>query len=330
MKKQVLEYIKMLSLSDKKSLSQKALKVTEECGELAKVVLPYDNAAGTTHRFIEKNRILEEAVDTILAAISLPYELGYTHEDIENMMQHKAEKWQGLQAKEEKVDYPIPYEIHITVDLECGNNSDDVWVGETMKEFGEIQLKLFMETCKKIGVKPIVLDLENSGESVMKDVMTSSKHIGNNASAYIECERIVNDLKNQEFKVVRSKIETVPWHPAAPTEEGDVMPNDCYFEAHIGCIITREEKGELEYIAETHAAHISRNFFKKLEGDKYVNMITLRKYEGTYYQFCHDLTALTNALYEEKIEFDKVITEFSIYDTKVSHDFLWLEKKEVV
>ena len=60
MNTQLLDYIKKLSLDDKKTLSQKALKVAEESGELAKVVLPFDNAAGTIHRFIEKGRILEE------------------------------------------------------------------------------------------------------------------------------------------------------------------------------------------------------------------------------------------------------------------------------
>ena len=30
----------------------------------------------------------------------------------------------------------------------------------------------------------------------------------------------------------------------------------------------------------------------------------------------------------EHIKFEKVITEFAIYDTKVSHDFMWLETKK--
>ncbi len=80
MSPELFEYIQRLSLADKKTLSQKALKVAEESGELAKVVLPFDNAAGTIHRFIEKGRILEESVDVILTAISIAYELGYTHE----------------------------------------------------------------------------------------------------------------------------------------------------------------------------------------------------------------------------------------------------------
>lgn len=40
------DFIKKLSLSDKKTLSQKALKTCEEVGELAKAVLPFDSAHG--------------------------------------------------------------------------------------------------------------------------------------------------------------------------------------------------------------------------------------------------------------------------------------------
>jgi hypothetical protein len=50
--------------------------------------------------------------------------------------------------------------------------------------------------------------------------MTSSKHFGDNRSAYDESLRIVNELKDYGYKVVRSKIESVPWHPAAPRYNG--------------------------------------------------------------------------------------------------------------
>lgn len=308
----------MLSEKDKKNLSQKALKVSEEGGELAKVILPYDNADGTTHRFVEKTRILEESVDTILSAISIPYSLGFTHDEIFEMMQRKAEYWQSLQAKEAKVEYPIPYEIHITVSLVPE---------ETMKKAYEMQVKMFKHLCERLQVKPIILDLENDGEVVMKDVMTSSKHIGNNASAYEEAQRIVRGLEYEGFLVVRSKIETVPWHPAAPINEGDQMPKDCYFEAHIGCLIDVTDKEALANVAKNNDAHLSRNFFKKLEDGKFVNMITLRKYNGTYDDFLWHLENLKDNLNDNGFEFEKVITEFSIYDTKVSHDYQWLEKK---
>jgi NTP pyrophosphatase (non-canonical NTP hydrolase) len=353
MNKELQEYIKNLSLKDKKNLSQKLGKVMEESGELARVVLPYDGADGTTHRFVEKERVLEESVDVVLTAISIAYELGFTHDDIEKMMWIKAQKWQGIQAKEEKVDYPIPYEIHITVDLdnyvnrlnrlemeyESGQNIKPghnpligAYISNMSKEDLEEQAILdFKETCKKIGVKPIVIDLENNGMSVMKDVMTSSHIIGNNTTSYEECVKIARALREDDFLVVRQKIETVPWHPAAPSNPGDKMPEDCYFEAHIGCTIFDHEESKLSRVVDDMDVHVSKNFFKKKEDGRLVKMITMRKYDKLYDDFTYELERLKSRLDANNIDYEKVITEFSIYDTKVSHDFKWLEnKKETV
>lgn len=311
MQKQLLDYIKKLSLDDKKTLSQKALKVAEESGELAKVVLPFDNAAGTIHRFIEKGRILEESVDVILTAISIAYELGYSHEEIEETMRLKAEKWQGIQYKETQVDDMIPFEIHVTVQLKEG------------------QEDRFRGICGLINsatpVKPIILDLENKGQSVMRDVMTSSHFFGTNTGAYNECLKIESVLESQGFKVIRKKIETVPWHPAAPVGDAD-MPKDCYFEAHIGCIINEDQKPTLEELAETNNCHLSRNYFKKLDNGMFVNMMTLRWYHSNYENIKFELEKVKSSLSSYGIEYEKVIVEFCLYDTKISHDFLWLEK----
>lgn len=319
MDKKLFDYIKELSKRDKKTLSQKALKVSEECGELAKIILPYDNAHGTTHRFIEKERILEESVDVILTAISMAYELGYSHDDIEEMMWEKSKKWQGIQAKEEKVEYPIPYEIHITVDTKHVYEH----LAEDYKYF---DTKSFKSDCEDIGVKPIVIELEKKSDIIMHDVMTSSCIITDNAGAYSECNRISKELTQRGYKVIRKKIETVPYHPAAPSMLSDKMPKNCYFEAHIGCVISAEEKEQLQMIATCHGAHLSKNFFKKIEGGKFVNMITHRSYSGNYDLFLKELEELKKDLTNHNFQFEKVITEFSIYDTNVSHDFLWLEK----
>ena len=64
------DFIKTLSIKDKKTLSQKGLKLVEEVGELARVILPYDSAHGTNHRFIDREAILEEVVDVYLTNIS--------------------------------------------------------------------------------------------------------------------------------------------------------------------------------------------------------------------------------------------------------------------
>ena len=165
------DFIKDLSIKDKKTLSQKGLKLAEEVGELARAILPYDSAPGTNHRFSDREQILEEMND---------------------MLGKKSKKWAQLQLKEESATFPLPFEIHITVD--------------TTENFFECDIDGFKSKCQEFGVKPIVLDLEMK-EGSIKDVMTSSKHFGDNRSAYEEANRITNELNSFGYKVVRKKID---------------------------------------------------------------------------------------------------------------------------
>ena len=224
------DFIKSLSIKDKKTLSQKGLKLVEEVGELARVILPYDSAHGTNHRFIDREAILEEVVDVYLTNISIAHSLGFTDEEFNDMLSKKSEKWSQLQASEEKAEFPLPFEIHVTVDFD--ELFTNIW-SEKIQSKGVIKypiedrkaerqewvdklLDKFKDVCSKIGVKPIVIDLEINDGSIIKDIMTSSKHFGDNRSAYEESERICSELRKYGYKVLRNKIESVPWHPAAP------------------------------------------------------------------------------------------------------------------
>lgn len=319
MNKELRDYIEELSKRDKKSITQKALKCAEETGELARKVLPYEDAHGTTHRFIVKESILEEVADVVLTAMSIGYDLGFSHEDMDEMIRRKSLNWQEVQAKSDRVGATIPFEMHVTIT--AGENFD---TDKYVKDCATIS------KIKGNRIKPIVIDLENEGELMMKDVMTSSHYFGNNAGAHDEAKAIADSMEAMGYDVVRVKIETVPWHPAAPQTSKDKMPGDCYFEAHVGCVIAPGEKGKLADIAKAHGAHMSKNFFKKVENGKFVNMVTMRTYEGDYNEFIEHLEAIKAALKLNDINFEKVITEFAIYDTKVSHDFLWLEKKKEI
>jgi hypothetical protein len=204
----------------------------------------------------------------------------------------------------------------------------------------------FREDCKSIEVKPIVLDLEMK-EGSIKDVMTSSKHFGDNRSAYEEANRITNELTSLGYKVVRKKIETVPWHPAAPTfNTGEPIPNGCYFESHIGVVISPEEKPYLEGLVEELNAgffspsrgfsrpsqielggtcKLSQNFFKKSkDGSKFVNMLTYRDSMTCKEDFERDVELIKFLLNEDKFGFEKVEVEYALYDTNVNHDSKWI------
>lgn len=323
------EFIKQLSLTDKKTLSQKALKTCEEVGELAKAILPFDSAHGTNHRFVDREKILEEIADVHLTNLSIAYSLGFSDEEITDMIHQKSLKWSELQAKEEKAQFPLPFEIHITVDgIEM---SDTIMCDRKI-----FDLDYFKRVCSVIGVKPIALDLEINGGSI-RDVMTSSKHFGTNRSAYEESQRIVSELDKCGFDVLRTKIETVPWHPQSPViSTGKEIPNGCYFESHIGVVISPEEKEDLTDFVEvtlrdrhlidlSGKAKLSQNFFKQSkDGGKFVNMLTYRSNMCGRPKFQLEVEAIKQMLIDEGFNFEKVEVEYAIYDTNVSHDAVWI------
>jgi NTP pyrophosphatase (non-canonical NTP hydrolase) len=350
------DFIKTLSIKDKKTLSQKGLKLVEEVGELARVILPYDSAHGTNHRFIDREAILEEVVDVYLTNISIAHSLGFTDEEFNDMLAKKSEKWSKLQANEEKAEFPLPFEIHVTVDFD--ELFTNIW-SEKIQSKGVIKypiedrkaerqewidklLDKFKDVCSKIGVKPIVIDLEINDGSIIKDIMTSSKHFGDNRSAYEESERICSELRKYGYKVLRNKIESVPWHPAAPViSNGKEIPNGCYFEAHIGVTIYPGQKNELnDFVKSTltdghlielsGTAKLSQNFFKKSkDGSKFVNMLTYRSNMCGSPKFKLEVEGIKHLLQEEGFEFEKVEVEYAVYDTNVTHDAKWILGYEV-
>lgn len=329
MKDYLKEYIKDLSIKDKKTLSQKALKVTEEVGELAKVILPYDSAHCTNHRFVDKSKILEEIADVYLTNISIAYSLGITDDEIEEMISDKTKKWAELQANESKGEFPLPFEIHITTELE---------------DMSDLSIDKFKTVCSEIGVKPIIIDLEINSKIhksfIKQDVMTSSKFFGDNRGAYEESERISSLLKKSGYKVLRNKIETVPWHPNAPTlKTGEPIPNGCYFESHIGVSIALDQKESLEQlVSELNGGYtefgqielggvvkLSQNFFKKSkDGSKFINMITYRNNMTSNSKFKEEVDDIKWVLDKSGFTYEKVEVEYAVYDTNVTHDRAWI------
>jgi NTP pyrophosphatase (non-canonical NTP hydrolase) len=313
MNKEILDYIAALSKTDKKTLSQKALKTAEEVGELAKVILPFDGAATSSHRFVATTRILEEVADTVLCALSVAYSLGFTHDDISAWMLQKAKYWDEIQNREGNISYPLPYEIHLTVSGARGLNIDQ-----------------FKIDCAKLAVKPLLIDLHNrQGETIMFDAQTSSVHMGDNSSAYLEMSRVNSGMIELGYEVVRQKIETVPWHPAAPssTHSRPEMPKNCYFEAHFNIVVDDERMVRLRAAAKFLGAHLSRNAFKKISDTDYIMMLTYREYDDPFEHFQSKCDFIVGHLTGLGFDVPKTITEFSIYDTKVSHDAAWLVSK---
>lgn len=312
MNKDLLKFIESLSASDSKTLSQKALKMTEEVGELAKAVLPFESASGTTHRFVDRKKILEEVADSLLVDLSIMYNVGFTYEELEDMVQKKAMKWAGLQSKERAAKFPVPFEIHVTVK--------------------NAPVEDFKRACELIGVKPLLLDLQNnSGNNVLFDLMTSQVHVGINTSAYAAMRDTSRQLTEFGFNVIREKIETVPWHPAAPSsnDTDPLMPPNCYFESHIAVICSEKRLDSLRIlVGNWQKCHLSKSIFKKMPDGTVKIMITYREYDSTYERFKVNLDNYFQIILGAGFEAETPIVEFSVFDSKVSHDAAWINSQE--
>lgn len=306
MNTELLKFIQHLSKEDKKTLSQKALKTTEECGELAKAVLPYDSAFATNHRFVQKEQILEECVDTVLCALSVAYHLDFNDDQIEDMMSKKSNKWLSLQQNEKDLKYPVPFEIHITVE-------------------NTIPLDNFKLICEEIKVKPLLFDLYTPIPSFQ--LMTGSKHFGTNASVYEEACRINAALILKGLKIVRTKIESIIQHPKSPKKFTDPMPPGCYFETHFPIIIkegdTLKINTELKEIKNLY--DITLYSSSNILNNKQETVILTYRNNNTYLKnFEYDVEVITNFL-NDNFDMKKHHSEFSVYDTNIEYDNEWMK-----
>jgi NTP pyrophosphatase (non-canonical NTP hydrolase) len=315
--KELLDFIKSLSQNDTKTLTQKALKTSEEVGELAKAVLPFEGAAGTLHRFTDKQKILEEACDTMLCSMSIANQIA-TEKEISDMLWEKSKKWSELQSREGKTKFPIPYEIHITVNKDA-------------------DFKFFKMVCENMGIKALAIDLySKSGEIILDEVMTSCKFIGNNQTAYNNLDVTARTLIKSGFQIVRQKIETVPWHPAAPSVNGHRDMRNKYFESHIELMCSEKYLPEIQKFLDecsNEDSHISINTAKPIESDgRRPILVTFRDYNTIYEKFREQTKNLYELLASMGPNYgwdsvQKPVIEFSLYDTNINHDDSWIKEK---
>lgn len=306
MNKETKELVEKLSKNDPKTLKEKVLKTMEELGELSKAVLPFEGAPGSLHKFADKQKILEEVADTILGAISVAYNLDFTHEQIDSMLWQKANYWAKLQSKEKNNPFPIPFELHVTV----SKDSD---------------VEKFKQVCLILGVKPIVLELIKNKQKVLDEIMTSSIFIGDSVNAQAELEKIADVLKEHGFIVERKKIETAPWHPAAPSKGLGQMKTGNYFEAHLDVRINNEQEEKVIEIAKKFGAEVSVNA-KKVQAHQKTLMLTLREYSGFWEEFEPKVNRLYQELLNNNFEVERPNSEYSLYDSAVNHDLVWIKK----
>lgn len=317
----LLDYLKQLSARDTKSLLERHVKASEELGELARAILPFAGAAGTMHRFVTRNQIAEELADTLLCLYSIAQSAGISDDHLVDMVERKAQKWQTIQLGESalKDAQKVPFEIHITLAPAQG------------PDWSEIAYQQIETACREVGVKftPLLLYGNEVGK---EDWMTSSRFVGTVEEVEAERARIVAGLRRFQhsiapiYEIVREKIETVPWHPAAPSIKGVVeyMPKGCYFEKHWEIPVHSDNLDQFSKFAIREGLPASRNLRKEVYDDTYLMSLTYRIDHGSREYFEAQVEQIEATIKRAGYTIVDSIAEFAILDSNVDHDSGWI------
>ena len=205
---------------------------------------------------------------------------------------------------------PMPYEIHLTVK--------------------DIDRDSFVDACRRARVKPVMLDLHTRMNTIIPDAMTSQRVKGRLSDALKAATETAHVLRVEfGMPVVRYKIETVPWHPAALSN--DRTPSQ-YFECHIPLeipagIVNVPWWRQVTNLCASLNLHLSRNVFKLNEAEgTAIHMATLRDYRASSVDFQREVQDAIRALDQSGLGLlvGEAEIEFAILDTLPSHDNHWL------
>lgn len=91
--KVLLDKVNYYTLRDSKDLTQRGLKCSEEVGELAQAILSYTNACGCSYKKLGVDKVLEEAIDVIIVALSIVCSIDGGIENFDKEFEAKLLKW---------------------------------------------------------------------------------------------------------------------------------------------------------------------------------------------------------------------------------------------
>lgn len=183
----------------------------------------------------------------------------------------------------------IMYEVHVTVDPES-------------------DIELFKKICSQIRVKPIIINNVNNDGTTSLDILTKYNFEHNDLTDPYDIMSDIADELFVHFNVVRQKIETVPWHPEAPTNKnGLTLKYNQYFEAHFEVTNPVYDNDFIRNVG----CYISLNGSKRLA--------TYRMTEGTVEDFEEKVRR-----YEQIFKIENQVKEFCLYDSNPSYDAEWI------
>ncbi|RDY22974.1 hypothetical protein CHF27_010740 [Romboutsia maritimum] len=85
--------IKKLTALDSKTLIERALKLSEENGEVSEAILSYVKANGCEYKNKTKEDVIEECLDVIIVASSIISQVN-DNVDVEHIYKCKLKKWE--------------------------------------------------------------------------------------------------------------------------------------------------------------------------------------------------------------------------------------------
>ena len=187
----------------------------------------------------------------------------------------------------------MEYEIHITVE----NNNN------------------FIKTCEEIGVKPIVIVVDETNQE-SNQVMTSSKYSGTTWREVMN--NLSKSLADKNQKILRQKVEIFPNELKSE--------NHIYYETHFRLKLKKGyDRKPLQHACKHMNFHMSRNLFKKNDSWDWL-MITYRSKDKTLVMFKSIIDTMKGILDNMNIEYDKIEIEECVFDSNENIDNKWLNK----
>jgi hypothetical protein len=186
------------------------------------------------------------------------------------------------------------FEIHITVETN--------------------DIRQFCEDCKKLGVKPIVIETQKRNGFGIQ-VMTSSKYSDDHYQR--ELDLLVRTLTEMKYVILRRKVEIQP-------ESFQKNPEFIYYECHIKLMLPRNMNREAVRDVVTHRGwYWSRNIFK-YEVDMDIQMITLRRPSMRYQEFITVVDNMKMSLDNMNVHYGKIEIEECVFDSNQRIDEDWM------
>ncbi|MET8952251.1 hypothetical protein [Streptomyces sp. NPDC004533] len=135
-------------------------------------------------------------------------------------------------------------------------------------------------------------------------------------------------LRGDGFRVARVKVEGAPWNADVPETDSEAraLPEGCYFEHHVKLILSGQAQvAAVRALAESHAAHVSRNARRTTEGGRHERFVTQRCRGVGRAEAGRRLDALLLALGEAGHPVVEVEREFVVHDDNPAVDAGWIE-----